>query len=226
MPMSLATPIDRSVVEQIVREIVYRQAGGRSRLQRPSPPELVVSISARHVHLTDEHVETLFGPGHTLTPMKPLYQDGFYAAEETVMVVGPRRRMLPTVRMLGPNTVAQPGRTGLHRFDLAGHRRPGASQRPHRRHARLRAGWPTRRRGVGGGRDSRRAARAHELSRCRALRRQERRQHEAAHRVAGLHGGVRRPVGAGRRQRASWKSTSTRTKATPVSWMQRPRSSC
>ena len=34
--------------------------------------------------------------------MKPLYQDGFYAAEETVMVVGPRRRMLPTVRILGP----------------------------------------------------------------------------------------------------------------------------
>ena len=34
--------------------------------------------------------------------MKPLYQDGFYAAEQTVMVVGPRRRMLPTVRILGP----------------------------------------------------------------------------------------------------------------------------
>ena len=33
---------------------------------------------------------------------KDLYQDGFYAAEETVMVVGPRRRMLPTVRILGP----------------------------------------------------------------------------------------------------------------------------
>ncbi len=66
----------------------------------------MISISARHVHLTDEHVEILFGPGHTLTPMKPLYQDGFYAAEETVMVVGPRRRMLPTVRILGPTRAA------------------------------------------------------------------------------------------------------------------------
>src|SRR5690606_18068654 len=64
--------------------------------------ELVVSISARHCHLTDEHVETLFGPGATLTPHKPLYQDGFYAAEQTVMLVGPRRRMLPHVRVLGP----------------------------------------------------------------------------------------------------------------------------
>ena len=65
--------------------------------------KLVVSISARHCHLTDEHVEILFGKGRTLTPEKPLYQDGFYAAAETVMVVGPnKRRMLPSVRVLGP----------------------------------------------------------------------------------------------------------------------------
>ncbi len=89
--------LDRKTVEQIVRQIVMKQAGGQSR-----EPELVVSISARHVHLTDAHVETLFGAGHTLTPMKDLYQEGFYAAEETVMVVGPRRRMLPSVRILGP----------------------------------------------------------------------------------------------------------------------------
>ena len=65
-------------------------------------PRLVVSISARHVHLTDEHVEKLFGPGKKLTIGKNLYQDGFFAAEETVMIVGPRRRMLPNVRVLGP----------------------------------------------------------------------------------------------------------------------------
>ena len=95
--MSIAAPIDRSLVEQIVREIVLRQVGGPV-----GKPNLVVSISARHVHLSDEDVETLFGPGHKLTPIKDLYQDGFYAAEETVMVVGPRRRMLPSVRILGP----------------------------------------------------------------------------------------------------------------------------
>ena len=49
-----------------------------------------------------QDVETLFGAGHKLTVAKDLYQDGFFAAEETVMVVGPRRRMLPTVRILGP----------------------------------------------------------------------------------------------------------------------------
>lgn len=97
----IATPLDRSAVERIVREIVLRQTHAPG-----GPPELVVSISARHLHLTDEHVEALFGKGHTLTPMKPLYQDGFYAAEETVMVVGPRRRMLPSVRVLGPTRSA------------------------------------------------------------------------------------------------------------------------
>jgi putative phosphotransacetylase len=94
--MSIST-LDRASVERIVRQIV---------LKRSSPllaaPKLVVSISARHCHLTDQDVETPFGRGRTLTPMKDLYQDGFYAAEETVMVVGPRRRMLPAVRVLGP----------------------------------------------------------------------------------------------------------------------------
>jgi propanediol utilization protein len=95
--MSIAPEIDRSVIEQIVREIVLRQIGGPA-----WKPELVVSVSARHCHLTDADVETLFGPGRKLTPFKDLYQEGFYAAEETVMLVGPRRRMLPSVRVLGP----------------------------------------------------------------------------------------------------------------------------
>jgi putative phosphotransacetylase len=100
--MSVAPTLDRTVIEKIVRQIVLQQSGKTVARPPAYQPQLVVSISARHVHLTDAHVETLFGPGHKLTPMKPLYQDGFYAADETVMVVGPRRRMLPTVRVLGP----------------------------------------------------------------------------------------------------------------------------
>lgn len=102
--MSSAAGLDRAMVEQIVRQIVLQQSGSASPTSTGAGEGdgLVVSISARHCHLTDEHVEMLFGPGHTLTPEKPLYQDGFFAAAETVMVVGPRRRMLPTVRVLGP----------------------------------------------------------------------------------------------------------------------------
>jgi len=103
--MSIAPALDRATIERIVREIVYRdsaQSAGKS----AGKSELVVSVSARHCHLTDADVETLFGPGRKLTPMKALYQDGFYAAEETVMVVGPRKRMLPSVRILGPTRPA------------------------------------------------------------------------------------------------------------------------
>ena len=96
--MSIAPTLDRAAIEKIVREIVFKQQPAKS-----AERELAVSVSARHVHLTDEDVETLFGKGAVLTPDKPLYQDGFFAAAETVMVVGPgRRRMLPTVRVLGP----------------------------------------------------------------------------------------------------------------------------
>lgn len=98
--LSTAT-MDRQTIEQIVRQIVVGMPTDGA-ASCSAEPNLVVSVSARHVHLTDEHVETLFGPGQTLTPMKDLYQDGFYAAEQTVMVVGPRRRMLPNVRILGP----------------------------------------------------------------------------------------------------------------------------
>ena len=102
--MSSAPALNRSTVEEIVRQLVLKQSGSSTASKVKS--ELVVSISARHIHLTDAHVETLFGPGATLTPMKPLYQDGFFAAEETVMVVGPRKRMLPSVRILGPTRSA------------------------------------------------------------------------------------------------------------------------
>jgi putative phosphotransacetylase len=105
--MSSVTTIDRAAIEAIVRRVVMgsvaSSSGGENAADAPIlEPKLVVSISARHVHLTDEHVEILFGKGHTLTPDKELYQKGFYAAKETVMVVGPRKRMLPNVRVLGP----------------------------------------------------------------------------------------------------------------------------
>jgi len=93
----LATPVSRSDVERLVRDALRGIAAPQS--AKPNP--LVVNISARHVHLTDDHVQTLFGKTD-LTPQKDLYQDGYYAAEESVAIVGPRRRMIPNVRVLGP----------------------------------------------------------------------------------------------------------------------------
>lgn len=60
-----------------------------------------VAISARHVHLTQEAVEALFGPGHQLTERNPLSQPGQFACQETVTIVGPKRQ-IEHVRVLGP----------------------------------------------------------------------------------------------------------------------------
>lgn len=60
-----------------------------------------IEVSARHLHLTQEAVETLFGPGHTLTPAFALSQPGQFACEERVTLVGPKRR-IERVRVLGP----------------------------------------------------------------------------------------------------------------------------
>ena len=63
--------------------------------------EVLVEISARHVHVSQEHLEILFGKGYELTPKKDLSQPGQYACEERVTVVGPKRE-LAGVSILGP----------------------------------------------------------------------------------------------------------------------------
>jgi len=60
-----------------------------------------VEVSARHVHLTQADVETLFGPGMTLTPKRPLSQPGQFLCEERVALVGPKGRR-ERVAILGP----------------------------------------------------------------------------------------------------------------------------
>jgi putative phosphotransacetylase len=66
------------------------------------PNPLVVNVRARHCHLTAEAVEQLFGRGHRLTVQKWLYQEGQFAAEETVTLIGPRSRVISNLRILGP----------------------------------------------------------------------------------------------------------------------------
>lgn len=63
--------------------------------------EFIVETSARHVHVTEETLEVLFGKGHTLTKKKDLSQPGQYACEERVEVVGPKKS-LAGVSILGP----------------------------------------------------------------------------------------------------------------------------
>ena len=60
-----------------------------------------VGVSARHIHLTQEHVEALFGEGYQLTKRKEL-MGGQFASNETVTIVGLKLRAIENVRILGP----------------------------------------------------------------------------------------------------------------------------
>jgi len=101
--MSIATlEVDRSQVERLVRQALTKVLGASAPRSSSDAPKLVAHISARHCHLTQADVERLFGKGRTLTPMKYLYQDGEFAAEEAITVIGPRQRIITNLRVLGP----------------------------------------------------------------------------------------------------------------------------
>jgi propanediol utilization protein len=104
--------LERGLVERLVREALSQRTNGHAgngkpaQLPRPiepaAKPGVVVNVSARHAHVTQEDLERLFGKGHKLTPYKALYQDGFFAAEETLTMIGPRQRIIAGLRILGP----------------------------------------------------------------------------------------------------------------------------
>lgn len=62
---------------------------------------LPIALSNRHIHLSQEHLDILFGKGYELTKTKDLSQPGQYACEEKVDIIGPKRE-IKGVRILGP----------------------------------------------------------------------------------------------------------------------------
>ena len=100
--VALNSNLHRAVIEHQVRRVVYQRLGRPLPRLAAAPNPLVVNISARHCHLTQEAVETLFGKGHQLTVHKELYQEGQFAAKETLTLIGPRSRVISNLRILGP----------------------------------------------------------------------------------------------------------------------------
>lgn len=91
--------LTEQMIEKVVADILAKATSGAA-LQ--SDPALVpVGVSNRHIHLSREDMEMLFGPGQNLTRMKAMKQPGQYAAEETVTLKGPKGE-LRRVRVLGP----------------------------------------------------------------------------------------------------------------------------
>jgi putative phosphotransacetylase len=99
---SEAKPVHRAVIEHMVRQLVYERLGKPLPRHATGTDPLVVNVSARHCHLTQEAVEALFGKGHQLQVHKWLYQEGQFAAKESLTLIGPRSRVISNLRILGP----------------------------------------------------------------------------------------------------------------------------
>ncbi len=98
--MSAPLHPSRTAVEALVRSAVFKQLGQQAPVE--AAPSLLVNSSARHMHISPENLEVLFGPGAKLTVHKWLYQKDQFASEQTVTLIGPRRRVIPSLRILGP----------------------------------------------------------------------------------------------------------------------------
>lgn len=102
--------VDSAVVSEIVRRVLAEQGGKES----PATDTVPVGVSNRHIHLSKEHMEILFGKGYELTPLKDLSQPGQYACKEMLTIIGPSLRPIENVRVLGPirrNTQVEISRT-------------------------------------------------------------------------------------------------------------------
>jgi acetate kinase len=94
VPADEARMIARETIRALASQGVAQAVRGRAK-------EIPVEVSAHHVHLSQEHVEALFGAGYQLTRRTALSQPGQYACEERVNLIGPRGRV-ERVRILGP----------------------------------------------------------------------------------------------------------------------------
>ncbi len=90
---------DAKMVEEVVSRVIAAVGSPASAAADNTVP---VGVSNRHIHLSAADVETLFGAGYELTPLKDLSQPGQFACKETLTIIGPSLRPIENVRVLGP----------------------------------------------------------------------------------------------------------------------------
>ena len=91
--------ISSEKIAQLVKQVLADMQGENSSF---AANEVPVGVSNRHIHLNQADLETLFGAGYQLTPLKDLSQPGQYACKETLTLIGPAMRPIEGVRVLGP----------------------------------------------------------------------------------------------------------------------------
>lgn len=93
---------DAKTISEIVSKVVASVNSGAQSSSASSDGDIPVGVSNRHIHLTREHLDILFGAGYELTPLKDLSQPGQYACKEQLTLIGPSLRAIEGVRVLGP----------------------------------------------------------------------------------------------------------------------------
>ena len=91
--------MDNNNIELITKMVL--EAIDKKKASEENGYMVPIGVSARHIHLTQEHVEQLFGEGYQLTKKKEL-MGGQFASNETVTIVGIKLRAIENVRVLGP----------------------------------------------------------------------------------------------------------------------------
>jgi acetate kinase len=107
----------RMIARETIRLLGYE---GVTQILEAQHIPIPIGVSAHHIHLSQEHMEALFGAGHELTPLSPLAQPGQFASEEQLSLVGPRGR-IERVRVLGPvrgKTQVEISRTEEYRLGI------------------------------------------------------------------------------------------------------------
>ncbi|MFC1569259.1 phosphate propanoyltransferase [bacterium] len=101
-PQQNISGMDPQLVERIINEVVLSLQEGTDTAINEQSQMIPLGVSNRHIHLTQQTLDKLFGEGSTLKKYRPLYQPEDFAAKQTVTIVGSKMRAIQTVRILGP----------------------------------------------------------------------------------------------------------------------------
>ena len=91
---------NEKIAEMVRRAILEMESSPRA--DSTNQGGIPIGVSNRHIHLSQADLETLFGKGYELTPIKELSQPGQYACKELLTIIGPSMRPIENVRVLGP----------------------------------------------------------------------------------------------------------------------------
>lgn len=93
--------ISTEKIAELVRRTLL-EINSPSKEQSKTGAKIPIGVSNRHIHLSKSDLETLFGVGYELTPIKDLSQPGQYACKEVLTIIGPSMKPIENVRVLGP----------------------------------------------------------------------------------------------------------------------------